>query len=458
MSTSAQDAARPPRFRLRWAVLGIDFLCLGLNYADRAAIGLAAPFIIHEFGFSKATFGIILSAFFFGYAPFNFIGGYASDKVGPRKIMGLAVGWWSLFVALTAAGFNFISFVIIRILFGFGEGPQATVTAKTMNNWFPQRELGKALGVSQSSTPLGGAVAAPIVAGILAATNDNWRVAFIVLGVIGFFFAAGWFVIVRDKPEVHPWISQGELQEIQGGNMARRPEVFEGGVAPSIWSYVRQPLVMATALAFFGYAWILYTFLSWFPTFLLQARHIDLSSLAIGGAIPWLAGFVGFVVGGFLTDWIAQKTGRPAATRKWIIVVCLLGTAVFMAFVGVVGSAVAAVALMAMVVFLLYLTGAQYFAIIGDLVPSSRYGGVMGAVHFIANLAGIAAPVLTGYIVDTTNSWTLTFGVAAAICAAGALVMAVFGRIGRLEAIEREAAEELKAGPDAPVQGSSVGE
>jgi MFS transporter, ACS family, hexuronate transporter len=444
LSTSAPEVA-PPRFRVRWAVLGIDFLVLGLNYADRAAISVAAPFIINEFGFSKGTFGLILSVFFFGYVPFTFIGGYTSDKIGPRKVMGIAIAWWSLFTALTAVGFNFISFMIIRFLFGFGEGPQASVTAKTMSNWFPQREFGRALGISQSSTPLGGAVAAPLVAGILAISNHNWRIAFIVLGAVGFLFALGWFVIVRDTPEQHPWITQEEVQEIRGGDISRQDqgsassgEDVASAAAPSVWSYMRKPLVLATGVAFFGYAWVLYVFLSWFPTFLVEVYKIDLSSLAIGGSLPWIAGFAGFCAGGFLTDWLAQKTGRPAATRKWIIVVGLLTTAALFALTGAIASVVMAVILMASVVFLLYTTGAQYFAIIGDLVPSPRYGGVVGFVHLIANLAGIAAPFITGRIVDTTGSWALTFGLAGAICAGGALVMAVFGRIGELEAELRD--------------------
>ena len=435
MSSSTQDVAQPPRFRTRWAVLGIDFLVLGLNYADRAAISVAAPFMIKEFGFSNAVFGLILSAFFWGYAPFNFIGGYTSDIFGPRKVMAIAVAWWSAFTALTAVGFNFISFWIIRFLFGFGEGPQAVVTAKTMSNWFPQREFGRSLGIANSATPLGGAVAAPIVVAILAATN-NWRWSFVILGGVGLLFAIGWWVIVRDRPEQHPWISQEEIREIETGQISERPgeEEASGAPPPSVWSYMREPLVIATGVAFFGYAYVLYVFLSWFPTFLVEVYKIDLGNLAIGGAIPWLAGFLGFLAGGFLTDFLAQKTGRPAATRKWIIVVCLLGTAAFFALTGAIANVWMAVALMALVVFLLYITGAQYFAIIGDLVPSIRYGGVVGFVHFLANLAGLIAPFVTGLIVDRTGSWALTFGLAAAICAGGAIIMAVFGNIARLRA------------------------
>jgi MFS transporter, ACS family, hexuronate transporter len=420
------------RFRYRWLVLGTDFLCLGLNYADRGAISVAAPFIIAEFGFSKAEFGVILSIFFFGYAPFNWIGGYLSDKIGPRLVMGTALAWWSAFTALTAAGAGFISFLIIRFLFGFGEGPQATVTAKAMSNWFPQRELGRALGAANSSTPLGAAVASPIVVGILEASHNNWRLAFIILGAIGLLFAVGWFVVVRDTPEQHPWVSRAERDEIVPHRAGGAPNPGQERDAPPVRRYLREPLVWSTGFAFFGYGWVLYTFLSWFPVYLLQAQHVSLSDLAWAGAVPWVVGFLGLIAGGLVTDWLARRTGRPPETRKWIIVVSLLITAILMGVSMTASSLAAAVVLMSGVLFFMYLTGAQYFAIIADLVPAVRYGGVVGFVHFVSNCAGIAAPFIVGLIVDQTHSWALTFGVAAGICAAGGLCMLAFGGTRRL--------------------------
>lgn len=448
MATQESTTTSPPqrRLRIRWAVLSMDFLVLGLNYADRAALGIAGTFIIKEFDLTKAQFGLVASIFFFGYVPFNFIGGYLSDKLGPRKVMGAAIAWWSAFTALTAAGTGFVSLLVIRFLFGIGEGPQASVTAKTMSNWYPRRELGRALGISQSSTPLGGAIAAPLVVAILEATNNNWRVAFIILGAIGLLFTVGWVVVVRDTPAQHPWVSAAEVREIEEGQ-AETPssapahdhsihDGTAGDAAPGLLYYARQPLVLATAFAFFGYAWVLYTFLTWFPVYLLQARGVSLSSLSFAGAIPWIAGFIGFGAGGIVTDWIANKTGNYAETRKWIIVVCLLLTAGFQAATIVATSAAAAVALTSAVVFTLYLTGAQYFAIIADLVPRIRFGGVVGFVHSIANLAGILAPFIVGYIVDTTHSWGLTFGLAAVICAAGAIGLILFGSTKRYRELE----------------------
>lgn len=429
---TASTGTGAPRFRIRYAVLSMDFLVLGLNYADRAAISVAAPFIMKEFGFSNTEFGIILSIFFFGYAPFNWIGGYLSDKVGPRTVMGVAIAWWSAFTAMTAAGFGFISFLVIRLLFGFGEGPQATVTAKTMSNWFPQRELGRSLGIANSSTPLGGAVAAPVMVAILEATNKNWRIAFVILGLIGLLFTVGWFVVVRDTPETHPWITKAEVNEIASDRAGGPRDSEAAHRSPGMWRYLREPLVISTAFAFFGYSWVLFTFLSWFPQYLLVAQHVELKSLAWAGAIPWVAGFGGLVAGGLIADFLVRRTGNAPGSRKSIIVVSLMITAVLMALSMAASNVVVAVVLMSAIVFFMYVTGSQYFGIIADLVPSHRYGGVVGFVHFVANTAGIAAPSVAGLIIDRMHSWPFTFGLAASICAAGGLCMLLFGNIRRM--------------------------
>lgn len=426
---SAVARARPPRrgrFRLRWVVLGATAAVLVLNYADRAALSVAGPHIIEELGLTDAEFGLLASAFFFGYVPFAFIGGWLSDRFGPRWIMGLAVAWWSLFTALTAAGLNVVVLFVIRVLFGFGEGPQGSVGTKTMNNWFPQRQISTAMGFTQAATPLGGAIGTPIVVALI--TIVDWRFAFVVLGLVGLVCTIGWFAVVRDTPELHPWARRQDIDEHR-----ERLAVFvdESGTedgAPPMRHYFGLPVILATSIAFFGYSWVLYTFLTWFPVYLTDARGVEFSDLAISGSIPWVCGVIGLIIGGIVTDAIVRRNGKPVATRAGVIVVGLLVTAVGFVLTGIVHTTNAAILLMALVVFALYFTTAQYFAIVTDLVPSRRLGGVMGFVHAIANLAGILSPVVVGAIVDRTGNWALTFGISAGICAVGALVLAVFSR------------------------------
>jgi ACS family hexuronate transporter-like MFS transporter len=431
--TTTAPAITTRRTRARFRVLASNFTVLGLNYADRAAFGVAAPFIIAEFGFSTAAFGWLAAAFAFTYSPFGFIGGWLADKIGPRKTMAWAIASWSTFVALTAAGFNFASFLVVRLLFGAGEGPQATVTAKLMHNWFPTKELGTAVGVANAATPLGGAVGTPIVVAIMSASNGNWRIPFIVFGALGIFVTIGWLVTVRDRPEEHPAANESEVAYIRSGQAAGGHS--DDAADTPWWTYLRQPAVWSTAAAYFGYAWILWTFLNWFPTYLIQERGIDLTTLSIGGSLPWIGGCVGMVLGGIVTDRIAARTGRSLPARRWTIVICLTATAILFSFVGVVTSTVGAIALMAVVILLLYFTGAQYWLVVGEAVPGHAYGSVSGAVQMFATTASIIAPVLTGYLVASAIGWAGTFALGGAVAVVGAALLALFGN--RRPAIDR---------------------
>ncbi|MDR3588864.1 MAG: MFS transporter [Negativicutes bacterium] len=409
---------------LRWYILGTNALVLALNYADRAAIGVGAPFILKEFGFSAAVWGIILGVFAFGYAPFCFIGGWTSDKFGPRRIMALCIIWWSIFTALTAYGFNFVSFLFIRLFFGFGEGPQGSVTAKTMGSWFPQQEIGRAMGIPQAFTPLGGAIAVPLVAWMIGITG-NWRLPFIILGIFGILFGIGWYLIVRDKPEQHPWITAKELAYITAGFAASSKEQS----TLSIWRYINTPLMWSVSLAFFGYAWVLFTFLNWYPVYLFQVHGVDIKTLAVTGAIPWITGTIGFMLGGVFSDWLGAKTGQHAKVHKWTIVICLTGVCITFAPSAMITSTYSAVALMSLSIFLLYFSAPNYWALVADNVHTSKLGGVAGFVHFIANLAGIFAPVVTGALVSAFGAWEWGFGIGAIIVGAGAASLAVMGKI-----------------------------
>ena len=430
VSFAPSQQGRTGGLRYRWAVLSMNFMVLGLNYADRAAIGVAAPLIIAEYGFSNAAWGWISAIFFVGYAPFCFVGGYTSDKFGPRKVMAWAIGWWSLFTGLTAAGVGFVSFMVIRFLFGFGEGPQASVTAKTMSNWFPHNRLGTALGLSQAATPLGGAIGTPVVVALITAFDGNWRAAFVILGAVGLFFLLGWWVVVRDSPAVHPWVRPEEAAEMEAEERRYAETTVRDDPGRSLLSYLRSPLVLTTAGTYFGYSWVLYTFLTWFPAFLHDVYGLNLKEIAFTGAIPWLCGFVGLALGGVFTDALGRRIGLFGA-RKWTTVVGLLLVAAAFAPVGIVDSAAAAVALMAVTVFILYVVGAQFFAIIRPVIPSRRFGAASGFVHFIANLAGIFAPIVLGYIVDATGSWGLSFVISGLIVGVTAVLLAVFGRAHR---------------------------
>ena len=166
----------------RSLVLVMLFLAGVINYLDRSALSVAAPFIQKDFGLNAGEMGLIFSSFFVGYAAFNFVGGWAADRYGAKTTLLVAMVLWSLFSGLTVLALGFASLFLIRVLFGMGEGPLSVTTSKMVNTWYAPDKRARVLGVSMAGTPLGGAISGPVV-GIIAVTY-GWKESFIVIMII----------------------------------------------------------------------------------------------------------------------------------------------------------------------------------------------------------------------------------------------------------------------------------
>jgi MFS family permease len=347
------------------------------------------------------------------------VGGYASDRFGPKRVYAIAMLVWSLFCGLTAAAFSLASLLVIRVAFGMGEGPIGSTANKMIRNWFPRDRQASAISIANAGTPLGGAISGPIV-GFLAIAA-GWRVSFVVIALIGIIWAVAWMLLVEDHPE-QPAVAAGERKAARA--LTAEPAAAESPLGPLLL----RPAVLATGFAFFGYSCILYFFLTWFPSYLLMAKHLSVKSMSLATVIPWMVGFVGLASGGFLSDFLYRLTGNAVFARKLVLVTCLLASAIGIVFAGMVESVQGAVTLMAVSIFFMYLTGNTYFALVLDTVHSDRVGGVSGFVHFIANCGGIVAPLVTGFIVQTTGSFVSAFMLTGAIAILGAAGVAILVR------------------------------
>jgi len=406
----------------RWQLLLLLFLAGVINYLDRSALSVAAPLITKDLGLSPADLGIVFSIFFVGYAMFNFIGGWASDRFGGKRVFAGAMAVWSAFCGLTAVATGFISLLVIRVIFGVGEGPLSATINKVVNTWFPHREAASAVGIANCGTPLGGAIAGPVVG--LMAVALGWRAAFVAIGVLGFIWLAFWLMMAAETPREHPTITAEELREIETDHADPT-----AGLPPRpLGFYLRQPMVLATAAAFFGYNYILFFFLTWFPSYLTMAQHLSIKDMSLATVLPWVLGFVGLALGGVVSDAVFRRTGRALFARKLVLTVCLAVSALCVALAGLVTTAASALALMACAVFFLYLTGSTYWAIIQDTVRGENIGGVGGFVHAVANCAGIIGPAVTGFIVQATGAFTSAFVLAGAIAIVGVAAVLIFVR------------------------------
>ncbi|CAH2900769.1 MAG: Putative transport protein [uncultured Paraburkholderia sp.] len=412
----------------RWFVVALLFLAGVINYLDRSALSIAAPLIQKDLNFSHAQMGVVFSSFFVGYALFNFVGGVLSDKVGAKRVFGTAMGVWSLFCGATALATGIGSLIVLRVLFGMGEGPFSSSNSKMVNNWFPRKEVASAIGVISSGTPLGGALAGPVVG--FMAVQFGWRWAFVAIMLLGLLWLVFWAATTTEHPQQNSRVTSDEMQLILAGQADEHALAHSAdGSKLGLGHFLRKPIILATAFAFFSYNYVLFFFLSWFPTYLTEAHHLSLHDMSIATVIPWVLGSIGLAAGGFISDLILRLTGKPLLSRKIVLGTCLGAAAVCVALAGRVASTESAVALMSVSIFFLYVTGAVYWAVIQDTVPREHVGGVGGFVHLLANLAGVIGPAVTGFIVQATHgAYGSAFVLAGGIAVLGAVCSLVWIR------------------------------
>lgn len=409
------------KLRFRWFVAAMLFAGGAINYLDRAVLSITAPLISDSFGLTTEQLGWVFSAFFVGYMATSFLGGYAADRYGAKRVLALSMLCWSLFCGLTALATGFWTLFLLRVMFGVGEGPLNSTINKTVNNWFPPHERASALGFVVAGQPLGGALAGPI-AGSLAATW-GWQAPFIVVAIIGVLWTLAWVIAVSESPS-----TDGALPDMENGRShehdveSRQREVMPLGF------YIRQPVILATAFAFFGFAYVAFFFLSWFPTYLTKEQGLSIAQMSWVNVVPWTCGFVGLIIGGLISDALYRRSGDALRSRKIVLVTGLAMAGCCVALAGVVSDLTAAIALMAVAIFVLYVTGNTYWAILQDVIPSARMGGVGGFIATVGTVAGIIGPALTGYIVERSGGFALAFVFAGAVAFVGAAIVALLAK------------------------------
>ncbi|MEQ4530125.1 MAG: MFS transporter [Mixta sp.] len=406
-----------------------------LNYLDRAALSVMAPLVKQDLHIDDAQMGILFSCFFIGYCLFCFLGGWGADRFGPRRVFGWAAAIWSLFCGATALAGNFAHLLIIRVLFGIGEGPMGTTTNKSIANWFPRKETGRAVGFTNAGQPLGAAVAAPIVG--LVGLHFGWRISFVVIALLGFVWLGFWLWLFRDKPETHPRVTEQERLLIKTQRPATR--VTAPGKRPTgLWRYVLSLPVLGVAAAFFCFNYIQFFFLSWLPSYLTDYQHLDIKSMSLIGILPWLGATAGFIGGGMVSDAIYRRTDNFLLSRKLVIFFGLAVAAVSVMLTAFATNVTAAVALITVASVFAYMTPQACWSLLQDIVPAERIGTAGGFVHLLANLAGILSPAITGFLIQYGGGYASAFLLASILALTGIVLLALFVRqrnVNRLRAL-----------------------
>ncbi|WP_219471954.1 MFS transporter [Nonomuraea rhizosphaerae] len=408
--------------RLRWYMISFVFAGLVINYLDRASLGVALPFMGETFELSKTEEGMILAAFFWSYDFFQLAAGWVVDRYGPRRTFTFAAVWWSVFTSLTALASSFATLFGVRLLLGVGESPAATTSAKVVGRWFPRHERAFATGIWDSGSRVGGVIALPIVTALIAWLG--WRWTFAVIGVIGLLWAYGWWKTYRD-PQEHPRISEDELTYIREGG-ARWEGEEEGGAPALRWrDLFRYRTIWAMMLGFFCLNMVVYFFLTFFPTYLVEERGFSLLKLGLFGALPGLVAIAAEWLGGWTADRRIKRGDSVTRVRKVFIsggflVSTVIGLAVW------VPQAWMALALLSIAYAGSTFAASNIWSLPADVAPAERHVASIGGIqNFASNFAGIISPIMVGVLVDRTGSFLVPLMVISAVALLGAVTYAV---------------------------------
>jgi D-galactonate transporter len=406
----------------RWYVLVLLSVMYLITYLDRVNISTAAPVISKEFGFDKVTMGMIFSAFVWSYALFQVPGGWLGDRFGARRVLTVIVAYWSVMTAATAAATSAVSFIVVRFLFGIGEAGAFPGATCAMQRWYPRQERGFVQGITHSASRLGAAIAPPIV--VLIMTALGWKEVFYICGAVGLVWAVWWYFTYRNLPEEHALVNKAELAHIRGvdeqGN-TRQPSIQSRADVP--WAtLLRSPNMWAIMCAYFTYVYCLWIFLSWLPSYLVEARGFTLLKVGLLASLPLWAGVIGDTVGGLATDWLLKKTGNTRFARRLVAIVGMLGCVVFIVPAALTENAYTAVYCLTVAMFFLECTIGPSWAVPMDV--GGKYSGtVSGMMNMAGNFGGALSPLVFGFLAQY-SSWQAPFIVAAALLVIGSAIWA----------------------------------
>ena len=396
-----------------------------VNYFDRVNLSVSHAALVGSFGISTIAFGYLSGAYNWTYAMCQLPIGVVLDRFGVRKVGRISTFLWSVASFGAAITPNLGGFFAARLVLGVGEAPTFPANAKAVGMWFPKSERSTATSVFDASAKFASAIGVPLLGMLLL--KVGWRWSFALTGVISLLYFVLFSVIYRD-PQDDPLLSVEEREIISLDEEMRREA--DPGQTATLGYLLQQRKVIGLAIGFGSYNYIFYLLLTWLPSYLSSAIHVDLLHSFLYTGVPWLCATIAeLIVGGWLVDALINRGWDANRVRKTVLVGGML------CGLGILGAANAHTATRALIWISIAISGLSAAAPVGWSVPSliaprRSVGRVGGIMNFSNQLSGIAAPILTGYLVAARHSYALAFGVAAGYLLVGiASYVLLLGRI-----------------------------
>jgi len=418
---STESATSPPT-KTRWLVLLLISLMYMITYMDRTGISIAAPAMAKEFRLSQTALGIVFSVFLWAYAIGQIPLGSLADRLGPRLVLLIIVPFWSLMTAMTAIAGGVASLIVIRFVFGLAEAGAFPTATRAMQLWFPKAERGIVHGVTHSFSRFAVAIVPFLAVSIMVAFG--WRWIFYIFGAAGLLWSAAFYLLYRNLPEEHPKVNQSELAHIRGRNPdgAIKPVDLHPQLAPPWRIIFRSANMWYIAAGYCCFYYGTYFFMTWFPSYLLEYRHLSLKAVGILASLPLFAGMVGDIVGGTLTDAVYKKTGKLKFARRIVAAPAMLVSGIFLIPAAMTHSVWSAILCLTASLFFLELVISPAWAVPMD-VGGEYSGTVSGVMNMAGSLAASISPIIFGALVQR-GYWITPFFISAGVLLTGALIWA----------------------------------
>jgi ACS family hexuronate transporter-like MFS transporter len=386
----------------RWRIVVLLFFATTINYVDRQVLGILAPQLQAQFGWSEADYGFIIMAFQAAYAIGLISMGTLLDKIGTRLGFIVSVALLSLAGMLHAAVASVAAFAVARFGLGIGASANFPAAVKTIAEWFPKKERALATGIFNSGSNIG-AILTPLIIPFIA-LKWGWQWGFIGAGMLGFVWLIFWMISYR-KPEENKKLSNEELSFILQDE--KEPETKK---LPwkSIVSYKQ---TWGICLARFLTDPIWWFFLFWLPKYLHSTFDIDLMHIGLPLIIVYMVSIGGSVFGGWFSSFLIGRGKNPLAARKLtILLMALLVVPIY--FTSNTSSIWLAVALVSMATFAHQGYAANIFTIVSDIYPKNAVGSVTGLAGFAGAIGGVLFSGAVGIILQLTGSYYVVFAIA----------------------------------------------
>ncbi|MBI5604912.1 MAG: MFS transporter [Deltaproteobacteria bacterium] len=366
--------------REKLVILTLLFLGGLLGGLDRYTINFAVVLMEKDLNLSAASIGMVLSAFFAGYAIMQMPGGWLADKFGSRRVILVSITAWSIFTILTGIAWSLPILILIRFMYGIGEGGYFPASASLVAQKFEKNESGRAISVLLSASYIMGFLAPLITTSLMA--SIGWRKMFYVYGFGGFLILPLFYFLLKGPEQPQPSVDQN-------------PSARETEKKYSLKGILGVPMLWLVFVGAFGTFTVMWGIASWMPTLLHKVYGLDLRSIGWYAFFPPFLSLITIYIGGFLTDKL------PLKTSKLLAGFCL-GCAAIMLFII---ATISLHVLLLNVLMTIITMACSIVIIVFNSIPLKQFPGeavgfTSGFIYTGTQIAGFTAPLIMGIIVD----------------------------------------------------------